>query len=152
MTFLQKLIPTAAAAVLLGVPGATLAVEQCILKNEANLPGYASQMAEGLVKSKAEQPYVQGDEESPENAFVSGAVGLHIDELFMAIQFNRDGKLTDFDVHRRIDGPTDEVLVHLVDECLVAYEADLVPLTSYIDNQIAIEIAAEEERKAKLEE
>jgi hypothetical protein len=152
MTFLQKLILTATVGPLLGVPGATLAVEQCILKNEAQLPGYASLMAEGLVKSQAKQQYVNADEDSPENAFISGAVGLHINDLFMSIQFSREGKLTDFDVHRRNNEPVDEVLVHLVDECLVPYEADLAPLSSYIDNQVAREIEAEEERKAKLEE
>jgi len=152
MKFVQKLILAASVALLLGVPSAMLAVEHCILVDEAELPVYASMLAEGLVEAKNTQPYVQGDEDSPENAFKSGAVGLHVDDYFMAIQFNREANLTDFDVHRRNRGPVDEVLVHLVDECLAPYEADLAPLNSYIDNQVAHEIEAEKERKAKLEE
>ena len=149
MTALSRLICTLIGGLVIGFPDLLLAEDRCILTGEAELSSYVERLADGISK-EAEYNYGQGDRETPENAFVRGAIGVRATDLFVTIQFNRGGRVTDFDVHRLSARPVDEVLVHLLDECLSPYEEDLGALAVHIDKQVKDQIAQEEERKAKM--
>jgi hypothetical protein len=133
---------------LIGFPDLLLAEDRCILTSEAEFSSYVNRLADSISK-KVEYRYGQGDQDTPEDAFVRGAIGVRAVDLFMTVQFDRSGSVTDFDVQRLSARPVDEVLVHLLDECLNPYEEDLGALASHIDKQVRIQIAEEEERKAK---
>ena len=134
---------------LLGLPGPLLAQESCVLAGDAELSSYVSWLADGIGK-KTEINYGQGDRETPESAFVRGAIGVRAVDLFVTVQFDRSGKVTDFDVQRLSARPVDEVLVHLLDGCLEPYAEDLGSLAGHIAKQVGAQIAAEEERKEQL--
>jgi hypothetical protein len=149
MTVLSRFVCTMIVGLLLGLPGPVLAQESCILSGDAELSSYVNRLADGIGK-KAEIHYGQGDQETPEAAFVGGAIGARAADLFVTVQFNRGGKVTDFDVHRLSVRPVNEVLVHLLDECLEPYAEEFGSLAGHIAEQIGAQIAAEEERKEKL--
>jgi hypothetical protein len=132
-----------------GLPGLLLAEEGCILTSDAELSSYVNRLAEGIDK-KAEINHGQGDGETPESAFVRGAIGVRAADLFVTVQFNRGGGVTDFDVQRLSDRPVDEVLVHLPDACLDPYAEDLGALAGHIGKQVQFQLAEEEDRKAKM--
>ena len=150
MIVLSRLICTMVGGLLIGFPGLLLAEDRCILTSEVEFFSYVNRLADGIGK-KAEYLYGQGDLETPEAAFVRGAIGVRAVDLFMTVQFDRSGSVTDFDVQRLSDRPVDEVLVHMLDECLNPYEEDFGPLASHIDKQVKVQLAQEEERKAKME-
>jgi hypothetical protein len=149
MTNLSRLIGAAIAGVLIGFPGPLLAQARCVLTSEAELSNYVNLLVEeagtddGIV-------LVEGDRDTPENAFTRGAIAVRSGDLFISVQFDRDGVVTDFDVQRRTGAPVDEVVVYLLDDCLDPYEEIFAPLTSLIEKQVKAQIAQEEERKAKL--
>jgi hypothetical protein len=134
---------------LIGFPGLLLAEDRCILTSEAEFPSYVNRLADGITK-KVEYIYGQGDRDTPENAFVRGAIGVRAVDLFLTVQFDRSGSVKDFDVQRLSARPVDEVLVHLLDECLNPYEEEFGALASHIDQQVKAQIVEEEERKAKM--
>jgi hypothetical protein len=135
--------------VLIGLPGPAVAEEICVLTGDAELSNYASRLADGIGR-EVEINYGQGNQETPESAFVRGAIGVRAADLFVTVQFDRGGKVTDFDVQRLSDRPVDEVLVHLLDGCLEPYAEDLGSLAPHIAKQVGAQIAAEEERKEQL--
>ena len=149
MTVLSRLICTMIGGLLIGFPGPLLAEDRCILTSEAELSSYVNRLADGISKN-VEYLYGQGDRKTPESAFVRGAIGARAVDLFITVQFDRSGSVMDFDVQRLSAQPVDEVLVHLLDECLNPYEEDLGALASHIDKQVKAQIAEEEERKAKM--
>ncbi len=149
MTVLSRLICTMIGGLLIGFPGLLLAEDRCILTSEAEFSSYVNRLADG-VSRKVEYLYGQGDRDTPENAFVRGAIGVRAVDLFMTVQFDRSGSVTDFDVQRLSARPVDEVLVHLLDECLNSYEEDLGALAGHINKQVKAQLAEEEERKAKM--
>ena len=149
MTALSRFICTMIAGLLIGFPGLLLAEDLCILTSDAEFPSYVNRLADSIGE-KAEYTYGQGDRNTPESAFVRGAIGLRAMDLFMTVQFDRSGSVTDFDVQRLSTRPVDEVLVHLLDECLNPYVEDLGALASHIDKQVKAQLAKEEERKAKM--
>ena len=99
MSALSRLISTMIGGLLIGFPGPLLAEDRCILTGEAELSSYVDRLADGIGK-KVEYNYGQGDRETPESAFVRGAIGVRATDLFMTVQFNRGGRVTDFDVQR----------------------------------------------------
>ncbi|MDH3519204.1 MAG: hypothetical protein OEM49_02010 [Myxococcales bacterium] len=150
MTALSKLICAMIGCLLIGFPGLLRAADRCILANESAFPGYVNELADGISR-KIEYRYGQGDESTPEHAFVRGAIGARAADLFVTVQFDRSGRVTDFDVQRRSDRPVDEVLVHLLDACLDPYKEDLDALASHIEAQVKFQLAEEEGRKAQME-
>ena len=151
MTVLTRLTCTTIGSllILIGFPGLIQAQERCIITSAAEFPGYVSQLSDGINK-KAGYLYGRGDRETPENAFVSGAIAVRSADLFVAVQFDRSGAVTDFDVQRMSDAPVDEVLVYLRDDCLESFQEDLAALAAPIEKQVKFQLEREEERKAKL--
>ena len=148
MALLARLICATTVTLLLGFPGLLLAADSCILTDEAEFSSYVNRLADSI-GTKSEYLYVQGDEDTPERAFVRGAIGARSADLFMTVQFDRSGIVTDLDVQRLSNGLVSEVLVHLQDECLDPYAEDLEPLAGLIEKQVQFQIAQEEARKAK---
>jgi hypothetical protein len=149
MTALSRLICTLIGGLLIGFPGLVLAEDSCVLTGETELSSYVDRLADGISKEVAYN-YGQGDGETPEKAFVRGAIAVRATDLFLTVQFDRGGRVTDFDVHRQGADSVDEVLVHLLDDCLTPYEEVLGALTGHIEKQVKAQLAQEEERKAKM--
>lgn len=149
MTNLSKLFGVAIAGILIGFPGPLLAQARCVLTGEAELSNYVNLLVQGA-NEKDGILLVEGDRDTPENAFVGGAIAVRSGDLFITAQYDREGAVTDFDVQRRTGAPVDEVLVYMLDDCLDPYEEILAPLTAIIEKQRKAQIAQEEERKAKL--
>ena len=149
MTVLSRFVCTMLVGLLLGLAGPVLAEDACVLAGDADLSSYVNRLADGIGR-EAEINYGQGDRETPEAAFVGGAIGARAADLYVTVQFDRSGKVTDFDVHRLSVRPVNEVLVHLLGECLEPYAEDFGSLAAPIAEQVSAQIAAEEERKEKL--
>lgn len=149
MLVLSRCICAMVGGLLIGFPGLLLAEEGCILTGDAELSSYVNQLADGIGQ-KAAINYGQGDRETPENAFTRGAIGVRAADVFVTVQFNRGGSVTDFDVQRLSARPVDEVLVHLLDECLAPYAEDLGVLAEPIGKQVQFQLGEEEIRKAKM--
>jgi len=135
---------------LIGFPGVLLAEGGCVLSGEAEFSSYVSQLSDGINK-KTEYLSSQGDADTPEYAFKRGAIGVRAADLFLTVQFDRSGTVTDFDVQRSSDQPVDEVLAYMLDECLVPYEEVLGALAVHIEKHVKFQISEEEMRKIKLE-
>ena len=149
MTVLSRFICAMVGGLLIGLSGPVLAQESCILAAGAELSSYVNRLADGIGR-EAEINYGQGNRETPESAFVGGAIGVRAADLFVTVQFDRSGKVTDFDVHRLSVRPANEVLVHLLDACLEPYAEDFGLLAAPIAEQVGVQLAAEAERKEKL--
>jgi len=151
MTVLTRLTCTTIGSllILIGFPGLIQAQERCIITSAAEFPSYVSRLADGVNKN-AGYLYGRGDSETPENAFVGGALAVRSADLFVAVQYDRSGAVTDFDVQRMSDAPVDEVLVFMRDDCLESFLEDLAVLAGPIEKQVKYQIEQEEERKAKL--
>ncbi len=158
--FAYGLIP--AMALMLTPAAANAAGEQCVLPSEAVFSGYLNRLATGF-ETTVDYRYSEGDGGGlgivgrkkpipPEKPFVRGAAALKDGDLMLTVQFDRNGMVTDVDVHRQIEYATYELLASMYGECLEPYHEDLTALNDYISGHVSYQTAEEADRKQKFEE
>lgn len=135
----------------LKVPPRPDRTEACVTAEPAEVEGYAASFT-SLVEGGSALRYAQGNDDTREKKFVRGAAMVPKDGLFLTVQFDRDGKITEFDVRRDTDQPIDPVVMSMFGTCLDPVREQLAPLDAFVTDRVAYQLGEEKDRKDKLEE